>query len=206
MSVKESKSTQELLARIRDLEIENMELKSRLDRWTGACDGRRLATSSVSLSSLPEDVLREIVGYLGYKDQANLSSTCRDLRLLRPREQIGGRRENFTLGTLGPAERIMDVPVLARDLTAVKMSFRWATSNPKPGFMWLHLMRNGEVVEESPVITIIKQSLFATETIEVSDHAVVTSARKGDTLVMAMTVFGHMWTIRDFTVTLYYKR
>ena len=156
MSVKESESTQELLARIRDLEIENMELKgeneelkSRLNRWTGGSAGWRLATSSVSLITLPEDVLREIVGYLGYKDQANLSSTCRDLRLLRPREQIGGRRENFTLGTLGPAERIMDVPVLARDLTAVKMSFRWATSNPKPGFMWLHLMRNGEVVEES---------------------------------------------------------
>ena len=76
MSVKESKSTQELLARIRDLEIENMELKgeneelkSRLDRWTGGSAGGRLATSSVSLSSLPEDVLREIVGYLGYKDQ-----------------------------------------------------------------------------------------------------------------------------------------
>ena len=33
MSVKESKSTQELLARIRDLEIENMELKSKLDQY-----------------------------------------------------------------------------------------------------------------------------------------------------------------------------
>ena len=158
MSVKESESTQELLARIRDLEIENMELKgeneelkSRLNRWTGGSAGWRLATSSVSLITLPEDVLREIVGYLGYKDQANLSSTCRDLRLLRPREQIGGRREHFTLGPhfYDQAEDFMDVPVLARDLTAVKMSFRWATSNPKPGFMWLHLMRNGEVVEES---------------------------------------------------------
>ena len=47
---------------------------------------------------------------------------------------------------------------------------------------------------------------ITTKTIKVADHAVVTSARKGDTLVMAMTVFGHMWTIRDFTVTLYYKR
>ena len=198
MSVKESESTQELLARIRALEGENEELKSRLDR----VESRLEATSSVSLSTLPEDVLREIVGYLGYKDQANLSSTCRDLSLLRPREQIGGRRENFFLDRM--VWPFMDVPVLARDLTAVKMSFRWFTINPLPGKMWLRLMRNGEVVKESQS-TIIR-SLFATETIEVADHAVVTSARKGDTLVMAMTVFGHMWTIRDFTVTLYYKR
>ena len=57
----------------------------------------------------------------------------------------------------------------------------------------------------STTMSTIIRSHFATKTIKVADHAVVTSARKGDTLVMAMTVFD-MWTIRDFTVTLYYKR
>ena len=57
MSVEESKSTQELLARIRDLEIENKELRA------------KLAAVPVSLISLPEDVLREIVEYLGFRDQ-----------------------------------------------------------------------------------------------------------------------------------------
>ena len=65
MSVKESKSTQELLARIRDLEIENRELEARLDR----CQCQMAASPSVSLITLPEEMLREIVGYLGFRDQ-----------------------------------------------------------------------------------------------------------------------------------------
>ena len=75
MSVKESKSTQELLARIRDLEIENMEFKSKLDR----CQCQMAASPSVSLITLPEEMLREIVGYLGYKDQG-----CNSLDSLVP--------------------------------------------------------------------------------------------------------------------------
>ena len=60
----------------------------------------------------------------------------------------------------------------------------------------------------STTMSTIIRSHFATKTIKVADHAVVTSARKGDTLVMAMTVLEKSWknTIRDFTVTLYYKR
>ena len=119
-----------------------------------------MAMSFASLTTLPEEVLHEIVWYLGCKDMANLASTCHDLLFLRPRKEIV-KGENFTLtqekvslGEPGPdPEAYMDVPVLGRGLTAVKMSFRWRTTYPR-GYvhcaeMWLRLMRDGEVIEET---------------------------------------------------------
>ena len=105
------------------------------------------ARSSVTLTDLPEDVVYEIVWYLGHEDQVNLASTHPKLGFLRPREQTV-RGEDFTLTPSTGPETYMDVPILARGLTAAKMSFR----HKMPHFwaqMWLRLMRDGEVIEEN---------------------------------------------------------
>ena len=116
------------------------------------------AMSSVNLTDLPEELLYEIVSYLGYADQVNLASTHPYLRFLRPRVQT----------VEGWDSTPMDVPIIARGLIAVKLSFRRCI----PYFM-LQLIRDGEV-------SFSRRYTQYNPSTEVVNHPVVTKAKKGD--------------------------
>ena len=179
----------------------------------------------MNLLDLPAEMLYEIVRHLGHGDQVSLASTCKQLRPLRPRVQtVAG--EDFTVRqNTRPyrfPEAYVDVPSLAWGLTAVRMSFNCEAGQRRDGHgaeypvqrLWLRLMRKGEVIQETTVTAFIPVcSGLSTITIEeVANHPVVTKARKGDTL----TVMRHTsidgerrpatWEVKDFRVTLFFKR
>ena len=120
------------------------------------------AMSSVNLTDLPEELLYEIVSYLGYADQVNLASTHPYLRFLRPRVQT----------VEGWDSTPMDVPIIARGLIAVKLSLRRSTFGLD---YLLQLIRDGEVS-----FGILQYSSPPNPSIEVVNHPVVTKAKKGD--------------------------
>ena len=119
------------------------------------------AMSSVNLTDLPEELLYEIVSYLGYADQVNLASTHPYLRFLRPRVQT----------VEGWDSTPMDVPIIARGLIAVKLSLRRSTSFVHA--CMLQLIRDGEV-------SFSRRYTQYNPSTEVVNHPVVTKAKKGD--------------------------
>ena len=134
------------------------------------------ALSSTNPTDLPEELLHEVASYLGYADQVNLASTCRYLRLLRPREQAFPAFDLETRTCAGPTYH--PVPILSRGLIAVRTLY----PGP-PNETWLQLIRDGEVIEVSnhqPSGT----NEWSTKTIEVANHPIGTKAKKGDTLTI----------------------
>ena len=155
------------------------------------------AVSSTNLTDLPEEVLYEIVSYLGYEDQVNLAATHPDLHFLRPREQRSVTMNRY----------YHEVPILARGLIAVKIEENWM---PRGAWSFsdrprLRLIRDPPVINHSywPLPQGRRDwndtNEGITETIEVSNHRVGTIAKKGDTLRIE-----HKRWMRS--VTLVYKR
>ena len=98
---------------------------------------------SANLTGLPAELLNEIVFHLGYEDRVSLASTHRDLHLLRPKEKTL-RPEAFCLQSI---TYTVALPLLARGLIGVKMSFNSGHGNPRK--ICLQLIRDGKMIGEN---------------------------------------------------------
>ena len=92
---------------------------------------------SANLTDLPVELLDEIVSHLGYEDRVSLASAHSDLHFLRPKEQTV---EGVTF-TRHLTYHVA-LPILARGLIAVKLSFNSGLGDPQK--IWLQLIREGQ--------------------------------------------------------------
>ena len=108
----------------------------------------------MSLVVLPELPLRAITSHLDFTSCLHLSSSSPALQHLQPRHQrVQG--EDFSLS--GPSdgdftpETYFDVPVETGGLVRVAMAWEWKDQGygNRKGQVWLQLVREGEVVEDS---------------------------------------------------------
>ena len=147
-------------------------------------------------------------------EEENASETDSGVPIPNGTEQIV-KGEDFTKegprdGHFCP-ETYMDIPILTKGLISVKMSFQWEDQGHgnRKGQIWLQLIGDSEVIadsrEEYP--TLAPHEMEYKE-VEVSNHPVVTRARKGDVLRVMCNIGGgggHLLTVQDFCMRIFHR-